>query len=252
MISWQTTKCHTTRHQTVFFKGWEFFVLTSMRWYVERVSLEKKKAGVAAAAASVGATAAAFLQARESSSLLTLRGCSDREAARPNQPGQAHSLNSLGTMQLKEKEMANYVEGSMQYSRSPTQQAQRKAKPATNPDVHQTRQDCNCVLAIRMQRYTMYYYVVVMLLCCKWPLLAILQRLRVHWERKKMQQANYKRQHLAFLFYDQIYFRGAKDVFFFFLPSLFQKASSTVHFMAHSRARSRFKVFFCRLDFAHT
>ena len=27
----------------------------------------------------------------------------------------------------------------------------RKAKPATNPDVHQTRQDCNCVLAIPMQ-----------------------------------------------------------------------------------------------------
>ena len=29
--------------------------------------------------------------------------------------------------------------------------SKRKAKPATNPDVHQTRQDCNCVLAIPMQ-----------------------------------------------------------------------------------------------------
>ena len=56
-----------------------------MRWYVESLSLEKKKAGGAAVAA-VGATAAAFLQARESSSLLTLRGCSEQEAARPNQP----------------------------------------------------------------------------------------------------------------------------------------------------------------------
>ena len=132
------------------------------------------------------------------------------------------------------------------------QQAQRKAKPATNPDVHQTRQDCNCVLAIRMQRYTMYYYVVVMLLCCKWPLLAILQRLRVHWERKKMQQANYKRQHLAFLFYDQIYFGGAKDIFSSFLP-FSRKHQYSTFYGTLTRAHSRFKVFFfCRLDFAHT
>ena len=130
------------------------------------------------------------------------------------------------------------------------QQAKRKAKPATNPDVHQTRQDCNCVLAIRMQRYTMYYYVVVMLLCCKWPLLAILQRLRVHWERKKMQQANYKRQHLAFLFYDQIYFGGAKDVFFFFLPSLFQKAL-VQYILWHTHARARALKFFFAAQILH-
>ena len=158
-------KCHTTRHQTVFFKGWEFFVLTSMRWYVESLSVEKKESRRhgGGGGAAVGATAA-FLQARESSSLFyNSSRLQRREAARPNQPGQAHSLNSLGTMQLKEKEMANYVEGSMQYSvGGGPQQAKRKAKPATNPDVHQTRQDCNCVLAIRMQ-HTMYYYVVVML-----------------------------------------------------------------------------------------
>ena len=137
-----------------------------------------------------------------------------------------------------------------QYSRQEPQQAQRKAKPATNPDVHQTRQDCNCVLAIRMQRYTMYYYVVVMLLCCKWPLLAILQRLRVHWERKKMQQANYKRQHLAFLFYDQIYFRGGQRYFFFssFLP-FSRKHQYSTFYGTLTRAHSRFKVFFLPLRF---
>ena len=37
-----------------------------------------------------------------------------------------------------------------------------------------------------MQRYTMYYYVVVMLLCLQMAIASyILQRLRVHWERKK-------------------------------------------------------------------
>ena len=130
IISLQTTtKCHTTRHQTVFFKGWEFFVLTSMRWYVERVSLEKKKAGGASAAAAVGATAA-FLQARESSSLLTLRGCSGKRP--PGQTSLARhtaSIASVGTMQLKEKEMANYVEGSMQYSRSPSKPRERPNQP---------------------------------------------------------------------------------------------------------------------------
>jgi hypothetical protein len=91
----------------------KFFVLTSMRWYVERVSLEKKKAGVAAAAASVGATAAAFLQARESSSLLTLRGCSGERP--PGQTSLARHTASIASAlcSLKEKEMANYVEGSM-------------------------------------------------------------------------------------------------------------------------------------------
>ena len=151
---------------------------------------------------------------------------------------------------LKEKEMANYVEGSMQYSRSPSQQAQRKAKPATNPDVHQTRQDCNCVLAIRMQRYTMYYYVVVMLLCCKWPLLAILQRLRVHWEKKKKCSRQITSDNiLPFFFMTKSIFGG--DQRFFFLPSFpFLESTSTVHFMAHSRPRSRFQVsFFLPLRF---
>ena len=97
--------------------------------------------------------------------------------------------------------------------------SKRKAKPATNPDVHQTRQDCNCVLAIRMQRYTMYYYVVVMLLCCKWPLLALLQRLRVHWERKKNAVGKLQATTSCLSFLWPNLFRGGQRYFFSsFLP----------------------------------
>ena len=81
MISLQTTKNVILQGTRLCFsKGWEkFFVLTSMRWYVESLSRKKKAGGGAPAAASA---TAAFLQARESSSLPTLRGCSQTSLAR--------------------------------------------------------------------------------------------------------------------------------------------------------------------------
>ena len=95
----------------MFFKGWEFFVLTSMRWYVESLSVEKRKpaawrwrqrgggggGGGAAVAAAVGATAT-FLQARESSSLLTLRGCSGESP--PGQTSLARHTASIASAAL--------------------------------------------------------------------------------------------------------------------------------------------------------
>ena len=140
-----------------------------------------------------------------------------------------------------------------QYSRQEPQQAQRKAKPATNPDVHQTRQDCNCVLAIRMQRYTMYYYVVVMLLCyCKWPLLLYTAAPKSALGKKKKCSRQITSDNiLPFFFMTKSIFGGAKDIFFSSFLPFSRKHQYSTFYGTLTRAHSRFKVFFFAAQILH-
>ena len=89
-----TTKCHTIQGTRLCFKGWEFFVLTSMRWYVESLSRKKKAGGAAHTTAQNSARRRRRLARRQpfckpERAVLSQRfeAVAAREADRPNQHG---------------------------------------------------------------------------------------------------------------------------------------------------------------------